>query len=65
MTKQEIFKQLKQRRKDLRINQFDLCKSIDINESTLIRNYKGDTIMSLDTFISLCTELNIKINLEY
>jgi len=65
MTKQEIFKQLKQRRKDLRINQFDLCKSIDINESTLIRNYKGDTNMSLDTFISLCNELNIKINLEY
>lgn len=65
MTKQEIFKQLKQRRKDLSINQFDLCKSIDINESTLIRNYKGDTNMSLDTFISLCTELNIKINLEY
>jgi len=65
MTKQEIFKQLKQRRKDLRINQFDLCKSIDINESTLIRNYKGDTNMSLDTFISLCTELKIKINLEY
>jgi DNA-binding XRE family transcriptional regulator len=65
MTKQEIFKQLKQRRKDLRINQVDLCKSIDINESTLIRNYKGDTNMSLDTFISLCTELKIKINLEY
>jgi len=65
MTKQEIFKQLKQRRKDLSINQFDLCKSIDINESTLIRNYKGDTNMSLDTFISLCNELNIKINLEY
>lgn len=65
MTKQEIFKQLKQRRKDLRINQVDLCKSIDINESTLIRNYKGDTNMSLDTFISLCNELNIKINLEY
>ena len=65
MTKQEIFKQLKQRRKDLRINQVDLCKSIYINESTLIRNYKGDTNMSLDTFISLCNELNIKINLEY
>lgn len=65
MKKQEIFKQLKQRRKDLSINQVDLCKSIDINESTLIRNYKGDTSMSLDTFISLCNELNIKINLEY
>jgi len=58
--KQMIFKFIKERMKEKRITQFNLSEIIEINESTLIRNFKGDTEMPLATYLKICGALEIR-----
>jgi DNA-binding Xre family transcriptional regulator len=49
----------KERMKDLKISQKKLADLIEINESTLIRNFKKETEMSHLTFLKICGALEI------
>lgn len=50
----------KDRMKELKISQVRLAELIDINESTLIRNFKKETEMSLSTYLKICGALKLR-----
>lgn len=54
-----IFKYIKERMKELRITQKKLSELIDVNESTLVRNFKKETVMDILTFLKICGALDI------
>ncbi|MBO2546109.1 helix-turn-helix transcriptional regulator [Salegentibacter sp. BDJ18] len=58
--KQLIFKFLKDRMKEKKISQFQLSEMISVNESTLVRNFKGDTEMLLSTYLKICGALELR-----
>jgi len=55
-----IFQFIKERMQDKGINQRDLARLIDVNESTLIRNYKSETQMLLSTYLKICGALELR-----
>lgn len=55
-----IFNFIKKRMKEKGISQYKLAEMIGINESTLIRNFKKDTEMSLPTFLKICGALDVR-----
>jgi transcriptional regulator with XRE-family HTH domain len=46
--------------KDKKITQLRLSELIEINESTLIRNLKGETEMLLTTYLKICGALDLR-----
>jgi len=58
--KQLIFDFMKDRMKEKKITQLKLSELIEINESTLIRNLKGETEMLLTTYLKICGALDIR-----
>ena len=58
--KQLIFDFNKERMKDKKITQLRLSELIEINESTLIRNLKGETEMLLTTYLKICGALELR-----
>ena len=58
--KQLIFDFIKERMKDKKITQLKLSELIEINESTLIRNLKGETEMLLTTYLKICGALELR-----
>ena len=58
--KQLIFDFIKERMKDKKITQLRLSELIEINESTLIRNLKGETEMMLTTYLKICGALELR-----
>jgi len=58
--KQLIFDFIKERMKDKKITQLRLSELIEINESTLIRNLKGETEMLLTTYLKICGALELR-----
>jgi len=59
MGKDPIFSFIKERMKEKNISQLKLSELIDLNESTLIRNFKGETEMLLITYLKICGALEI------
>ena len=59
MGKELIFSFMKERMKEKNISQLKLAELIDLNESTLIRNFKGETEMLLITYLKICGALEI------
>jgi len=59
MGKELIFSFIKERMKEKNISQLKLAELIDLNESTLIRNFKGETEMLLITYLKICGALEI------
>ena len=55
-----IFQFIKERMQDKGINQRDLARLIDVNESTLIRNFKSETQMLLSTYLKICGALELR-----
>ena len=51
---------IKERRKSLGISQKKLSQLSGINESTLIRNLKKETEMSLSTYFKICLALQLR-----
>lgn len=51
---------IKERMKELGISQLKLSELIEINESTLIRNFKKETEMSLATYFKICGALKLR-----
>lgn len=60
MGKELFFKYITERRKELGISQLKLSQLIEMDESTLIRNLKSETEMTLLTFIKICGALEIR-----
>jgi transcriptional regulator with XRE-family HTH domain len=58
--KELIFDFIKERMKDKKITQLRLSELIRINESTLIRNLKGETEMLLTTYLKICGALELR-----
>jgi len=58
--KQLIFDFIKERMKNKKITQLRLSELIEINESTLIRNLKGETEMLLTTYLKICGALELR-----
>ena len=58
--KQIIYDAIKAKRAKLGISQLKLAEMAGVKESTLIRNLKGETDMSLGTLLMICEALNIK-----
>ena len=58
--KQLIFDFIKERMQEKKITQLKLSKLIEINESTLIRNFKGETEMLLTTYLKICGSLELR-----
>jgi transcriptional regulator with XRE-family HTH domain len=58
--KELIFDFIKERMKDKKITQLRLSELIEINESTLIRNFKGETEMLLTTYLKICGALDLR-----
>jgi len=58
--KQLIFDFMKDRMKEKKITQLKLSELIEINESTLIRNLKGETEMLLTTYLKICGALELR-----
>lgn len=54
------FSFIKERMKELGISQLKLSELIQINESTLIRNFKKETEMSLSTYFKICGALKLR-----
>lgn len=54
------FNFIKERMKELGISQVKLSEMIAINESTLIRNFKKETEMSLSTYLKICGALKLR-----
>lgn len=46
--------------KELGISQLKLSELIEVNESTLIRNFKKETEMSLATYFKICGVLKLR-----
>lgn len=59
-SKQLIFKFIKERMQEKDISQKKLSQLIEINESTLIRNFKGETEMLLSTYLKICGALDLR-----
>ncbi|AZB23623.1 XRE family transcriptional regulator [Chryseobacterium bernardetii] len=57
---QIIFKFIEERRKEKNISQLQLSELIGINESTLIRNLKGESAMTLATLLKICGALELR-----
>ena len=60
--KQIIYDAIKAKRAKLGISQLKLAEMAGVKESTLIRNLKGETDMSLGTLLALCTALELNIS---
>ena len=58
--KQLIFDFIKERMQEKKITQLKLSELIEINESTLIRNFKGETEMLLTTYLKICGALELR-----
>jgi len=58
--KQLIFDFIKDRMQEKKITQLKLSELIEINESTLIRNFKGKTEMLLTTYLKICGALDLR-----
>jgi transcriptional regulator with XRE-family HTH domain len=58
--KQLIFDFIKERMQEKKLTQLKLSELIQINESTLIRNFKGDTEMLLTTYLKICGALDLR-----
>jgi transcriptional regulator with XRE-family HTH domain len=58
--KQLIFDFIKDRMQEKKITQLKLSELIEINESTLIRNFKGETEMLLTTYLKICGALDLR-----
>jgi transcriptional regulator with XRE-family HTH domain len=58
--KQLIFDFIKERMQEKKITQLKLSELIEINESTLIRNLKGETEMLLTTYLKICGALDLR-----
>ena len=58
--KQLIFNFIKNRMKEKKISQHKLAQMVEMNESTLIRNFKGDFEMSLTTYLKICGALELR-----
>jgi len=58
--KQLIFDFIKERMQEKKITQLKLSELIEINESTLIRNFKGETEMLLTTYLKICGALDLR-----
>jgi transcriptional regulator with XRE-family HTH domain len=58
--KQLIFDFIKERMQEKKITQLRLSELIEINESTLIRNFKGETEMLLTTYLKICGALELR-----
>ena len=54
------FNFIKGRMKELKISQKKLSTLIEVDESTLIRNFKKDTEMSLRTYFKICGALQLR-----
>lgn len=54
-----IFKFIKERMKEKKITQKALAQMIDVNQSTLVRNFNKETEMLLTTFLKICGALDI------
>lgn len=54
------FNFIKGRMKELKISQKKLSTLIEVDESTLIRNFKKDTEMSLRTYFKICGALKLR-----
>ena len=61
--KQIIYEAIKAKRAKMGISQLKLAELAGIKESTLIRNLKGETDMSLGTLLALCTALELNISI--
>jgi len=58
--KQIIFEFIKERMKEKKITQLKLSELIEVSESTLIRNFKGETEMLLTTYLKICGSLELR-----
>jgi transcriptional regulator with XRE-family HTH domain len=58
--KQLIFDFIKERMQEKKVTQLRLSELIEINESTLIRNLKGETEMLLTTYLKICEALELR-----
>jgi len=56
--------QIKYRMKQMRITQKDLATRLGMHQSTLIRNFKGETEMALTTFIDIMLILEMNISFQ-
>jgi len=54
-----IFSFFKERMKEKKVTQKKLAELIEVNESTLIRNFKKDTKMELETYLKICGALDL------
>lgn len=54
------FNFIKGRMKELKISQKKLSMLIEVDESTLIRNFKKETEMSLRTYFKICGALKLR-----
>ena len=61
--KQIIYDAIKAKRAKMGISQLKLAELAGIKESTLIRNLKGETDMSLTTFLAICKVLDFNPNI--
>ena len=55
-----IYKFIKLAMKERGISQKKLSEIIEVNESTLIRNFKNETEMSVTTLLKICGALKIR-----
>jgi transcriptional regulator with XRE-family HTH domain len=58
--KQMIFSFIKDKMKEKKISQLSLSKLIDVSESTLVRNFKCETEMTLTTYFKICGALDLR-----
>ncbi len=60
MAKQIIFKYIKERMGEMHISQYKLSVAIGVSELTLIRNFRGETEMSVSTLLKICGALELR-----
>ncbi|XKW96143.1 helix-turn-helix domain-containing protein [Tenacibaculum maritimum] len=62
--KEKIFKMFKKKMKKKKKTQKQIAEKLSINSSTLTRNFKNDTEMTLTSFLKITEELEIKIKFK-
>ncbi|CAA0144315.1 helix-turn-helix domain-containing protein [Tenacibaculum maritimum] len=62
--KEKIFKMFKKKMKKKKKTQRQIAEKLSINSSTLTRNFKNDTEMTLTSFLKISEELEIKLKFK-
>lgn len=55
-----IFKFIKERMKEKKVDHIELAKIIEVNDSTLRRNLNNENEMSLSTLLKICGALELR-----